>query len=539
MVNEKKKKNSPEKRQAMWLFLGWILISGIWLIFSFSRFDSHCPPSYYGNYDELVSYAEILSLHSIYISAFDHPIFIFLIFNIVALILLFRAKRALLALLIIPVEAFACLAVFGIFLCGDGTQLYHSDTLEFDGNRYHLASGDDVAGGMDVFSQLLVLFECNLQRDECHGRVVADSYSGNLDNPQLEIVNEQLRVIANGEIVFRLDSRNLELASMPGENQLLSVGNIDSIQNFAEIHFDTPYHVEWLSNEEIIVSGANAFWYHQLNTDSISTSSVLRRKGTILSFNPISRQVAIRQGYDDSIAIWDVGNTTELMVFPNSDKVADFSSNGKLLATTNNGQPTIYNAEDYSQVASLEMDDGISGIGFSPNNLFLLAWVSRYNDEGVQGFVHIWNIETQDEVFFYQAQTDYMSIPAISFSPDSQFITIPSIKPLQTNVYPPEFEQYIHVLDYQAETEVLTVSIPSDWGVIKAVSWSQDGSLLIVSTGNSLSFWNAHTGDMLKLVEIPEGVAWFSPLALSSDGTILTLGINGGIQFWTVPATGE
>jgi hypothetical protein len=541
-MEKEKPKNSAHNRYSRRLFFAWLGVCIVWLIGSFSRLESNCPPSYRGSYDELVSYSEVLSRHSMNFFSVTHPIFIFIVFNLVAVILLVRTKRWLLVLLLIPLEVFAGLGIFVSFFCGDGTDISHRATIDFDGSRYHLAAADDVASGMDVVSRWLMLFECNSQRDECRGRIVADSYSGNLDSPQLDLVDQQLRVLADGEIVFRLDKKNLELATMPSETLPISIDTIDRIENVAEIHYDSPYYLEWLSNEELIVSGMDAIWYHQLNPDSISTSSVPRGKRVILSFNPRSNQLAVQEGFNDDITVRDMGMSQELMAFPNNHVTgADFSSNGELLATTNNGQAAIYDADDYRELAQFETDDDVFGILLSPDNRLLLAWAGNYADADYKAFVHIWNIETQEEVFVYQIQTDtgYIGSHTISFSPDSRLITIPSLKRLETNTYPAEFEQTLHVLDYEAGTELLTLSIAPDWGSIMAVNWSQDGRLIMVGTEAKLSFWDSLTGDLLKQGEISDGMSWLSPLALSPDGRMLALGINGGVQFWAVPATEE
>jgi hypothetical protein len=213
-MGDEKKKNSPKGYQAIQLFLGCLLISIVWLIFSIHQYESYCPPDFQGNHNstDLVSYSVTLSRYHRY-DTFNLSLIAFIIFDLVVFIYYGGTNHILLALLMLPAGVFAFLLLYvGIIFCDESSLLYHADTIEFDGRMYHIAIGEHAS---EYSYDFLVLFECELNRDECREQILYNDSGIRLSNSRLEIVDEQLRVIASGEIIFRIDKKRIGLPSMP------------------------------------------------------------------------------------------------------------------------------------------------------------------------------------------------------------------------------------------------------------------------------------------------------------------------------------
>lgn len=173
--------------------------------------DFACVPPYVPGYDEVGNYSELLARHSEAISDIQDPLVKFAVSLIIGTILLLKTTRQWrFALLFLLLGACAIVAQFMTVSFCDKTALQHIETVEFDGKTYHLTYGDDVAGGWDVFSKLLILHECEHGIEDCRGQTVTQDYSGLLKPQDADLIidedTHQLKVLSMGQVVFVLDA---------------------------------------------------------------------------------------------------------------------------------------------------------------------------------------------------------------------------------------------------------------------------------------------------------------------------------------------
>lgn len=205
-MNTEIAENNPSKRRKnlyTWLFLGWVVLSVMWIL----RGPELCLPSYRANSDELINYSELIQRHTwnIVNNSRFMPLAVALL---VGGGLVYRAQRRWLGLLLIPVICFGCTASLGGIIC-DQTALDHVATIEFDGSVYHLTLGHDVAGGMDISSDILFLYECDDNGESCRGREIARHVGFPFTESNLRLLVDetlnQLQVINRDEVIYTLD----------------------------------------------------------------------------------------------------------------------------------------------------------------------------------------------------------------------------------------------------------------------------------------------------------------------------------------------
>ena len=182
-------------------FKGWVLLSLAWIWFA-----GRCPPRFYANENELVNYSDVLTRHARNTSLLNSPQLAFVIAIVVGFVLLWRAGNWRLGLLLLALIPCTCLILVGGEVC-IGTTLRHADSVEFDGSAYHLTLGDDTLD-WSMYSQFLILHECEQNRERCRGRTLLAGSQRAFDEASF-VVDENLNellIVSGSQVLFRLDA---------------------------------------------------------------------------------------------------------------------------------------------------------------------------------------------------------------------------------------------------------------------------------------------------------------------------------------------
>jgi WD40 repeat protein len=525
-----KRKNSEKKQKNIWAYLGWLVLSLLW--FGFAYKTCHLPDL--ADYSEIINYTSQLSSNSI--GLVRNPFFIFVVSNVLAFILLRRTKKPLLFLFMIPFEAIALFAVGALLLGCDGIVLRHLDSQRFDGKTFHLTHGYNMYVDDDILHYLF-LYECTEVRNECRGRRIDDDTLGiHYNSASLTVENNQLLVLSSTDtVLFIRDSTNVDF-SLPNLEPL-TLSNIALIESLGQIQYESYIiqDMQWMPNEQtLVITGESAIWFHEFADNSITTRNL-----------PVSRETGISISHDGNYfastsnryggsptTIRGIDGFMEIFTLSNSGGDVDFSVNGQFFAAIHNQQLVIYDMRNFTELGILNGGFPIEDLQFSPDSRYLAAAGGAYSCCTVAPqLIRVWDVETQEPAFYYSPGYIY-SKQKFAFSPDSQYLAVVNPNDFTSIDY-----NYIRVFDIQTETEVLTILLPADVGSINSIVWSQDGTLLIASSGKGMSFWNAETGELVEMRESEQFNydSGLNLMALNSDGTLLAIEIyDGSIQFWGV-----
>jgi WD40 repeat protein len=546
----KKKKNSDIKRgnNGIWIFLGWLVFSLLWL-WSINRL---CPlPGFGAANGEIVSYREHFASNGI--NPLRNPFYVFMAANVIAIIFLIRLEKRLLFLLLIPFNVAACYMSLAFWLDCGGKALEHLGTQRFEGKTYHLAYAYSMYFD-DALRHDLYLYECANERDECYQHYVEDNYSSGFSGTSLGVVNNQLQISnRRGEITYRLDARIKDF-SLP-QLEPITQTNVERIQSLGDIYYDYVEDMAWLQGATTLaVSGDNGIWFHEFTGESVNTRHVnygseLRMTSsgyrpsatdsyyTSLALSPDSQYVGITayvyNGSSPSTVIYDADNFTEVFTIPNGGNNVEYSPDGRYFVTKSGLGMGLFDAQYFEELGVFAPLYDIRELVFSPDSQYLATFSGS-------GKVIVWDVETQEHIFTYQMPGDsYYSGQKVAFSPDSDFLAIS----VQDSISLSEEDEphYIRIFDFQEQAEIVTINLTRDdreGAYIGAIIWSDE--MLITSNRRGLWFWNSETGGLISMSVSPipsyDQYGAMGRLTLSTDGTLLAAAIgDGGVRFWGVP----
>ena len=240
--------------------------------------------------------------------------------------------------------------------------------------------------------------------------------------------------------------------------------------------------------------------------DNIVTSVAFNKNGLLASASE-----------DETIKLWNVNSGKELRRFlGHSGQIAaiDFSPDGKFLASGANDQLVkIWDVETGKEIATFEgHNDAVLSVDFSPDGKFLASG-------SADGTIRLWDVATQKELGVYMGHNHY--VWSIAFSPDGSKLVSGS------------WDKTVRVWDIHDENTTGNILATFDASVL-SVDFSHDGKLIAVGIldpgyGNTISIWNAQTGDLIKTFDIRSKY----DIAFSPDGTKLAAGSpNGEVRVW-------
>ena len=241
----------------------------------------------------------------------------------------------------------------------------------------------------------------------------------------------------------------------------------------------TPYWNQALR----IISEDNAADISLVNNWEIGDSNY---ETSALVFSPDSSILAVAgtevnwttgHEYNPRLELWRVKDKTLLFNLKgHSDyiRALAFSFDGSILASgSNDGTVRIWNVWEGTCEQTLVFGDDVSSVAFSPNGHYLAAGTS-------QGYIRIYNVADwallQRKYFGGQHPSWATSL---EFSPDSQNIAVTMIN--------------YAVLVMKVSDGSVIQQLPKEWTFYTGISYSPDGSFLIVGYGKQIPVDQLHT----------------------------------------------
>ncbi len=224
-------------------------------------------------------------------------------------------------------------------------------------------------------------------------------------------------------------------------------------------------------------------------------------------FSPNGKILAAGMGSSgsQSVRLWDVASRREIP-FPLGMKSSvgplTFSADSTRLAAVFMGVVKVYEVPTGREVGSLH--------GADPHSMLLcLAFSPRGNRLAageIEGGLHVWDVETGNEVYTLAAHTK--AVQSVSFSPDGRRIVSGSG---QGNV---ELHQY-EVKVWEAATGKEVHSLMGHTWTVTSAAFSPDNQWIVTSSDDTtIRVWNAQTGKEVRTYLDNGGrvaTAFFSP----------------------------
>ncbi|MFB0554771.1 MAG: protein kinase [Phycisphaerae bacterium] len=236
-------------------------------------------------------------------------------------------------------------------------------------------------------------------------------------------------------------------------------------------------------------------------------------------------QCIITGGEDNTIRIWDVQSSSEMMTLRgHQDKdwnciqsVAFSPDDKKIVSGSGDETIKLWDAQSGDEVATLRGHQGwVNSVAFSPDGKRI---VSGSDDTSIK----LWDAQTGAEVTTLSGHGHWVT--AVGFSPDGKRIVSGS------------WDKTIKVWD--AETWRTLLTIRGHDGPVLSVVFGPDGKT-IASGGrdNTVRIWDADSGDELKTFH---GHDWnVKYVAFSPDGTrVVSASEDNTVKLWDVMIDGE
>lgn len=280
------------------------------------------------------------------------------------------------------------------------------------------------------------------------------------------------------------------------------------------------------------------------NPSDLQTISTLEgHKGmvTALAFSPDGKILA-SSGYDLSVKLWDVA-TGKLMRQINTADPANslmFSPDGTKLATASNRELALIDPLSMQALQSIPDANG-QELAFSPDGNTLLV-ASSMDIKVIDPNAGTITLTIPDPVTLVPTmsvlanggvEVTYASpdfVEGFALSPNgTQIVTYTNIRSLELV---PGAEN-IRLATWDAKTGEYLSEVEFAGGLIRAMKYSPDGSLLAIGNGDELWIWDTATWQVKE--KLTGHIGDIADLVFTADGTkIFSGGGDGTIRVWSL-----
>jgi WD40 repeat protein len=163
----------------------------------------------------------------------------------------------------------------------------------------------------------------------------------------------------------------------------------------------------------------------------------------------------------------------------------------------------------------LQDNANVRTVAFSPDGEHLVSGGDAEDHHNLC----IWDTETGE---LQQTLGDYAVVSDVEFSPNGNFLAVSS-----------ELTA-IDIWDMSTSTPYITMRLEqSDNNSSRLLTFSPDGTILVVASGQDVSLWNTVSGQRAAIISLSAPI---TSLAFAPDGTQLAFGLRDGtIRLWGIP----
>ncbi len=460
----------------------------------------------------------------------------------------------------------------------------HISSIEFDGHIYHLAQREYY--NIDVGSEYtILLFECEQDETTCRGRKI-EKYIEQGDSLRVNETMNQLQVVADDEILFTLDARQIPAPESLQKLAPITPDNAGDLQELINLNYDTGDLV-WSSDGTRLFSfSPTGIWQFMFDAFMITTRTDMVQNCdcwlSVEAINLLNSDYDIGISYKNPFEIWDITHNQLLKVLPDNISDIYWSSDGKWLITYSwRGDIVLYDAQHLEARHRATLKSSIEYVTISPDGQYLAAYSRApysWDNQNREVSITILELATGAEIFSQKYSELVMSwyLPSLIFSPDSKYLVANGeIRETQAafvmliNIAQKAEQKIIHeqrkimgiafnpdgeVLGYSTDYWPLGYSSPAESNYLHllkisdgsekllpfdeqgdingGIVFSPDGTLVVGTNHSATYLWSAITGELAAKFEISAYILAFRP-----DGRVLATSSYGSnaITLWGVP----
>jgi len=343
--------------------------------------------------------------------------------------------------------------------------------------------------------------------------------------------NIQVWNVQSGKLLYTLHGGGSVYFS-PDGNQIISLGN--SVQVWDVMPGRQPVekwnisglyefqHLLTFTGDELVTTDKGTFRFRAMNGEEIAeqpmvvktpdenmTISAVSPNGKWLAYSAASRLVLGKKGAQEFT--WQTLEEFSDNPFPLGTEAVIFSPDSSMLAVNDADRRILLWRLDDLEAGPLELGRElfVSDLIFTPDSSSLLGVPGDSMEERP---IYLWSAVTGNLLRTWKVRGDEFAV-----HPNGTALAVADYQGSEISIFDLNTWQLLQKME----------------GVkyIRKVVFSPDGSLLVTSGEDGVKFWDASTGELLKVIE----GAMFWQLNFSPNGKLLAAVVNDGrLQIWGI-----